>query len=108
MRRIILIAIGLLLAVIGFIVMLLPVPIPLIGVMPFAIGLAILSANSRIARRWVQRARHRSARFSQVLEKFTAKAPQSWARTLRRTRPDALARRGKMAAQNPAKNSARM
>jgi hypothetical protein len=103
LRRIVLIALGLLLAVTGIVLMILPVPVPMIGLAPFAIGCIVLSANSRTARRWIQGARHRFAPLSHVLERFTARAPHGWARILRRTRPDAIVRRIKIAARKAVK-----
>lgn len=96
MRRIALLIAGLFLVVLGLVVMLLPVPIPLGGIVYFAIGCAILSANSRMGRRAIQRVRHRSAHLSGLLERLSSRAPESWARALRRTRPDAIVRRMKM------------
>ncbi|HEY2069000.1 MAG TPA: PGPGW domain-containing protein [Rhizomicrobium sp.] len=92
MRKTALITLGLLLVVTGLALTILPIPIPLIGVTPFAIGCAILSTQSRLARRWIQRARHRAPPFSVVLERFTTRAPRTLARILRRTRPDAIVR----------------
>jgi hypothetical protein len=94
------ISIGLFLVAVGLLTMFVPIPVPLIALTPLAAGCMILSANSRTARRSIQRARHRSAALSRAFESFAKRIPQSWARILHRTRPDALARHGKMAARN--------
>jgi hypothetical protein len=99
LRRLTLLSLGALLAAIGFVVILLPVPLPMVGVTPFVIGCVLLAANSRIMRRWIQRARHRSALLSCAFERFAARGPGSLRRVIRQTRPDALVRRSKMAAR---------
>ena len=96
MRRIFYIAIGLLLVTVGLLTMFVPIPVPLVALTPLVAGSMILSANSRTARRWIQRARHRSAMLSQAFEHFAKRIPEGWARILHRTRPDAIARHGKM------------
>jgi len=98
-RRTLLLILGSLLAALGLVVMLLPVPVPMGGVALFALGCAILSANSRMGRRVIQRARHRSIHLSQAFERFARHLPQGWAHALRRTRPDAIARRIRIAAR---------
>jgi hypothetical protein len=103
LRRILLISLGFFLTALGLLLTVLPIPVPLIGVMPFVAGCIVLSANSRTARRFVQQARHRSARFSKMLEDVARRAPKSWRHILRRTRPDVLARALKMAARNSAR-----
>jgi hypothetical protein len=100
LRRLILVSLGTLLAAIGFVVIVLPVPIPLIGTVPFVIGCALLSANSHRVRRWIQRARYCFASLSGVFEHVAARAPTGLRRNLERTRPDALARRAEMAARH--------
>jgi len=100
LRRLILVSLGALLAAVGFVVIVLPVPIPLIGTVPFMIGCALLSANSHRVRRWIQRARYRFASLSTVFERIAARAPAGLRHTLEGTRPDALARQAEMAARH--------
>lgn len=104
MRRILHITLGLLLVAVGLVTMFVPIPVPLLALTPLAIGCVILSANSRTARRSIQRARHRSAMLSRAFEQFALRAPRSWARILHRTRPHAIIRHGKIAARNAARD----
>jgi hypothetical protein len=101
LRRLIFVSLGALLAAAGFVLMVLPIPIPLIGTVPFVIGCALLSANSHRVRRGIQRTRYRFASLSAVFERIAARAPVGLRRVLERTRPDALARQAEMAARDP-------
>jgi hypothetical protein len=100
LHRLTVVALGALLAAVGFIVMVLPIPIPLIGSVPFALGCALLSANSHRVRRWIQGVRYRFASLSDVFERLATRAPAGLRRILERTRPNALARQAKMAARH--------
>lgn len=73
-------------------VIMVPVPLPPVGVFMLLAGFTLLSAHSRKARRVIQRARHRSALLSRTVERFADRTPEYFRRTLRRTRPDAIAR----------------
>jgi drug/metabolite transporter (DMT)-like permease len=92
LRRFLLIFLGMFLAVAGLAIMLVPVPLPPLGLALMICGLSLLATHSRVARRSIQRARHRSARLSRIIERLTARAPRSFRDTLARTRPDALVR----------------
>jgi uncharacterized membrane protein YbaN (DUF454 family) len=97
-RRILLVSLGALLTAAGMLVILVPVPLPPVGIFMLLAGFTLLTAHSRKARRGLQRARHRSALLSRTVERFAERAPVSFRRTLRRTRPDAIARRLQIAA----------
>ncbi|MGH6872138.1 MAG: PGPGW domain-containing protein [Rhizomicrobium sp.] len=91
-RRIFLVSLGALLTSAGFLVLLVPVPLPPVGVFMLIAGLTLLSAHSRKARRVIQRSRHRSALLSRAVERFGERAPEYFRRVIRRTRPDAIVR----------------
>lgn len=97
-RRIFLVLLGALLTAVGLAVVLVPVPLPPVGVFMMLAGATLLSAHSHRARRGIQRARHRSAFLSRNVERFAERAPDYFRRTLRRTRPDAIARYMQMSA----------
>jgi len=80
----------------GTVLVLAPVPIPLIGTVPLLTGAAILSANSKLFRRRVQRLRHRFTFLSRWLERFLHRAPRLVKVMIRRTRPHALLRHARM------------
>ncbi|HEY2069001.1 MAG TPA: hypothetical protein VGG48_05560 [Rhizomicrobium sp.] len=98
-RRLFLVSSGAALTAAGLLVMLVPVPLPPIGLTMLLGGGTLLTANSRRARRGIQRARHRSALLSRTVERFAERAPDYFRRTLRRTRPDAIARYAQMMAR---------
>jgi hypothetical protein len=91
-RRFFLVSLGALLTAAGVLVMLVPVPLPPIGMAMLLGGGTLLTANSRKARRGIQRARHRSALLSRTVERFAERAPGYFRRTPRRRWPDAIAR----------------
>jgi hypothetical protein len=96
-RRIALVLLGVLLTAAGGMVILVPVPLPPVGIFMLLAGFALLTTHSRRARRGLQRARHRSALLSRTVERFADRAPRGVRRTLSRTRPDALIRYLKIA-----------
>ena len=97
-RRILLVSLGALLTAVGLVVLLVPVPLPPVGIFMALAGATLLTAHSHKARRVIQRARHRSALLSRTVERFAERTPEYCRRTLRRTRPDALARYLQMSA----------
>jgi len=99
MRKLLLMACGWLLVVIGIVLTPAPVPIPLIGILPLLIGCAILTAHSKKFRRAMQRLRHRFGWISRWLDRFMHRAPLLVKVMIRRTRPLALLRRARMRAK---------
>ncbi len=93
MRRILILAAGWVLTVFGAVLCVTPVPIPLIGLLPFSAGLAILIHYSRTMRRAVQRARHRVRWFSYMLEHFARRAPKGIGKILHRSHPASILRK---------------
>jgi hypothetical protein len=91
-RRILNVSLGAALTAAGVLVILVPVPLPPVGMFMLLAGFTMLTAHSRKARRGIQRARHRSALLSRTVERFAERGPAYVRRTLRRTRPDAIAR----------------
>lgn len=82
-------------AALGAGLLVLPVPVPL----PFPLaatlllgGASILSAHSRNFRHGIQFARHRYGWLSRMVDLFADHAPESVRRSVRRTRPDLVAR----------------
>ena len=92
MRKILLLALGWLLMVVGLALTLSPVPIPLIGILPLLVGCAILSANSKSFRRALQRLRLRFSFASRWLEGVRNRMPYDVKTMIRRTNPRALLR----------------
>ncbi|HXM00027.1 MAG TPA: hypothetical protein VN932_08850 [Rhizomicrobium sp.] len=97
-RRVLLVSLGAAAALAGVLVMLVPVPLPPFGITLILGGATLLVGHSRKARRGMQRARHRSALLSRTVDRFAERAPGYFRRTLRRTRPDAIARHMQIAA----------
>ena len=93
LRRLLILAAGWVLTVFGAVLCVTPVPIPLIGLVPFSAGLAILIHYSRTMRRAVQRARHRVRWFSYMLEHATRRGPKVIGRILHRSHPAPIARK---------------
>ena len=96
MRKLLLLALGWLLVVVGLVLTPAPVPIPLIGVVPLLVGCAILSANSKNFRRMLQRLRRRFAFMSRWLEDVRHRMPRDVKTMIRRTNPRALFRLARM------------
>ena len=87
MRRYALLVAGWVLVVAGGILMFVPVPIPLIGVMPLLIGLALLTANSKPVRRRLQYARHRLGWLSRLFDRVSHRSPGIVKHMIRKTNP---------------------
>ena len=101
MRKILLLAAGWLLTLIGIVVTPMPIPIPLIGLLPLLAGLAILINNSRTMRRAIQRVRHRVRWLSYMIEHGAHRLPKSIARILHRSHPAAILRKERITARPP-------
>jgi hypothetical protein len=99
MRRILILASGWILAAVGFVLMFVPVPIPLIGALPLLLGLAILTANSKPFRRRLQAARHRFDWLSHAFERFAHRMPALVKTMIHKTRPLALLRHARLRAR---------
>jgi hypothetical protein len=91
MRRILMVGMGILLMLGGIAMSPLPIPVP-IGLVTFLAGCAILIANSKSSRRFVQYVRHRNDWFSRVADYATHRAPEKIRSVLHRTRPQSLRR----------------
>lgn len=102
MRKILILAAGWLLTLIGVVVTPMPIPIPLIGLLPLCAGLAILINHSRGMRRFVQRVRHRVRWFSFMLEHFAHRLPRKIAQILHRSHPAPIERRIRINTRPPA------
>ncbi len=100
LRRILILAAGWVLTVVGAILTVTPVPIPLIGLLPFSAGLAILIHYSRTMRRAVQRIRHRVRWFSYMLEHFARRAPRKIGQILHRSHPAPIIRKHRIKTRN--------
>ena len=100
MRKFLILAAGWVLTVFGAILTFTPVPIPLIGLLPFSAGLAILIHHSRAMRRVVQRVRHRVRWFSYMLEHFARRAPRRIGQILHRSHPAAIIRKHRITTRN--------
>ena len=104
MRRILLLAAGWALTIVGIVVTPMPIPIPLIGLLPLGAGLALLIHNSRTMRRAVQRIRHRVRWFSYMLEHVAHRGPRAIGRVLHRSHPAAIARKERISARGQPKD----
>jgi hypothetical protein len=90
--------IGWALVVIGVVLLPAPIPVPLIGVMPLLIGLAILTTHSKSMRRRLQYARHRFDWISRVFDRLAHRVPMMVKSMIHRTRPHAIHRRARLQA----------
>jgi hypothetical protein len=93
LRRILILTAGWLLVLVGILITPTPIPVPLIGLLPFTAGLAILINYSRTMRRVIQRARHRMRWFSYMLEHFAHRLPKKIAQILHRSHPAPIVRK---------------
>jgi putative transmembrane protein PGPGW len=84
--------IGWVLVVVGIVLLPAPIPVPLIGVMPILIGLAILTTHSKNMRRRLQYTRHRFDWLSRRLDSFAHRVPEMVKSMIHRTRPHAIHR----------------
>lgn len=96
MRRVLYLILGWILLIGGILITPMPIPIPLIGVVPFLIGCAILSQHSKVFRRFLQYLRHRFEWFSTMIERGAHRAPVMVKHMIRRTSPRAHVRRARM------------
>lgn len=83
--------VGSVLLVVGTIMTPLPPPFAF-GIVLVLIGLAILAAWSKTARRWMQKGRERFPSVSDRLERVSPRLPDALRRTLKRTSPASLHR----------------
>ena len=98
MRRILFLVLGWLCLVGGFLMCFVPLPIPLIGIVPFLVGAAILSKHSKAFRRAFQYVRHRFEWFSKMIEGVAHRTPGMVKHMIRRTNPVAHVRLARMRA----------
>ena len=92
MRRFFLLVLGWGLLIGGILITPTPIPIPFIGVVPFLLGCAILSQQSKAFRRFLQYIRHRFEWFSRTIEGPAHRMPDMVKHMLRRTNPKAHVR----------------
>ena len=103
MRKLLILAGGWTLTVVGAILTPMPIPLPFpVGATIFLVGCAILTTHSKRFRRWVQHLRHRSGRISHVLEYLTRRAPRQVKLMEAITRPGALGRKARLDARRAA------
>jgi xanthosine utilization system XapX-like protein len=98
MRKFFLLALGWVLLVGGILITPMPIPIPLIGIVPFLLGCAILSQNSKVFRRFLQSVRHRYEWFSKRIEQTGHRMPGMVKHMIRRTNPIAHVRLARLRA----------
>jgi hypothetical protein len=101
LKKFFMLALGWVLTLVGIVVTPMPIPIPLIGILPFMAGLAILIHYSRTMRRVIQRVRHRVRWLSYMLEHFAHRAPTKIARILHRSHPRSIERHERLQARAP-------
>ena len=89
---------GWMLVAAGSVLLFVPIPVPLVGVMPILIGLAILTTHSKPVRRRLQFARHRFDWLSHAFERFAHRTPLMVKSMIRRTRPRAILRHARLRA----------
>ena len=70
----------------------LPLPVPGVAVIPILTGLTILTTHSKLCRRALMFARHKSPRFSRVFEFFAQRGPEKVKQMLHLTRPHHIVR----------------
>ncbi|HEY4125190.1 MAG TPA: hypothetical protein VGM36_11285 [Rhizomicrobium sp.] len=99
MRRVFYLVLGWSLLIFGALITPMPIPIPLIGIVPFLVGCAILSQHSKVFRRFLQYVRHRFEWFSQTIEGVAHRMPQMVKHMIRRTNPRAHVRLARMRAR---------
>jgi uncharacterized membrane protein YbaN (DUF454 family) len=99
MRRILYLVLGWSLLIFGALITPMPIPIPLIGIVPFLVGCAILSQHSKVFRRFLQYMRHRFEWFSTTIENTAHRMPHMVKHMIRRTNPRAHVRLAKLRAR---------
>ncbi|MBV8801238.1 MAG: PGPGW domain-containing protein [Alphaproteobacteria bacterium] len=87
---------GWMLVAVGVVLLPAPIPVPLIGVMPILIGLAILTTHSKNMRRRLQFTRHRFDWLSRRLDGFAHRVPDMVKSMIHRTRPNAIHRHARI------------
>jgi len=92
---------GWVLTIIGVVLTPAPIPIPLVGLLPLAAGLAILINYSRSMRRVIQRVRHRVHWLSYMIEHMAHRAPKKIGQILHRSRPQAIVRKERIMTRPP-------
>jgi hypothetical protein len=70
----------------------LPLPVPGLAVVPILTGATILTTHSKLCRRALMYARHKSPRFSRVFEFFAQRGPEKVKQMLHLTRPHHIVR----------------
>jgi uncharacterized membrane protein YbaN (DUF454 family) len=98
MRRVAILAAGWTCLVVGIVLTPAPVPIPLIGIVPFLVGAAILCQHSKAFRRFFQYMRHRFEWFSKMIEGVAHRTPGMVKHMIRRTNPIAHVRLARLRA----------
>lgn len=96
LRKYFMLTLGWFLTILGIVLTPMPIPIPLIGILPFMAGLALLIHYSRNMRRFIQRVRHRVRWLSYMLEHFAHRAPKKIARILHRSHPAPIERHARI------------
>jgi uncharacterized membrane protein YbaN (DUF454 family) len=99
MRRAFYLVLGWTLLIAGVVITPMPIPIPLIGLVPFLLGCAILSQHSKVFRRFLQYLRHRYEWFSSRMEGVGHRMPQMVKHMIRRTSPRAHVRLARLRAR---------
>jgi uncharacterized membrane protein YbaN (DUF454 family) len=99
MRRVVYLVVGWTLLIFGAVITPMPIPIPLIGLVPFLLGCAILSQHSKVFRRFLQYLRHRFQWFSNTIEGAAHRMPVMVKHMIRRTNPVAHVRLARMRAK---------
>jgi hypothetical protein len=100
MKKILILATGWIVAVVGALLTPLPLPLPFpIGITMFLVGCAILTTHSKPFRRRVQQLRHRNGWLSRGLEFVTRRSPDVVKTMEAATRPLALGRQARIRAR---------
>ncbi len=102
LRKVLMLTLGWVLTVVGIVLTPAPIPIPLVGLLPLAAGLALLINFSRTMRRVIQGIRHRVRWFSYVIEDAAQRLPKKIGLILHRSRPHAIVRKELIMAGPPA------
>ena len=93
LRELLLVLAGWLIMAFGLVLLSIPVPLPVpVSPVLMLIGVAVLTAHSRLFRRWLRLTRHRHSWLSRGLETVGARAPRSIKAMVYRTRPAVVER----------------
>ena len=90
-RRIGLLIVGWIFVILGAVITPLPPPFAF-GIVLLAVGIGILSTQSKYVRRLIQRIRHRHPQWSAGMDRAKARLPRLMHRPIERTAPAPLAR----------------